>query len=458
MTARMRGILSLLLASCALAAQEAPPDRLVREVAAHHRLLPDLKDLCDGIGPRLTGSAKLRQAQAWAMDRLKADGAVDVHEEAYDLGHPWHRGLARARLLGANGQSLSVAQMAWTESTGGPVRGEVTLLSAKTLSDLEAAVPRLHGRIVLLLDHPRATEEERKDLPAFRARLAKAWAGARCGLLLLPSDKENGLLDMGGGPELPYKRATAFITREDTALLQRLAARGRAPRIEAELGGGFGSRPVQAFNVVGELPGAEHPEEVVIVGAHLDSWDLSEGATDNGAGVVVALEVLRALKASGLRPARTLRVVLFSGEEEGLLGSRAYLKAHAAERDRIQAVLIEDAGAGRISGIPDMQVDAWYAALTAALQPAAALDAADVPFGIIRGSDQDTFFDAGLPAFAPIQDPRDYETATHHSQVDTVDHVDPAALAQNAQVMAIAAWGLLNGPRLPHQPRPAAGR
>ncbi|HET8714225.1 MAG TPA: M20/M25/M40 family metallo-hydrolase, partial [Holophagaceae bacterium] len=338
------------------------------------------------------------------------------------------------------------------EGTGGPVRGAVVPLSAKTLPELEAAAPALRGRIVLLLDHPHASDEERKDLPAFHARLAKAWAAAHCGLLLLPSDKEDGLQDMGGGPELPYRRATAFITREDAALLQRLASKGAAPRLKAELGGGFGPHPVKAFNVVGELPGAGHPEEVVIVGAHLDAWDLSEGATDNGAGVVVALEVLRALKASGLRPARTLRVVLFSGEEEGLLGSRAYLKAHAAELEKVQAVLVQDSGAGRITGFPDMQVDAWYDALTAALKPAAALGAADVPYGIIRGSDQDTFFDAGLPAFAPLQDPKDYEAVTHHSQVDTVDHVDPAALVQDAQVMAIAAWGLLNGPRLPHQP------
>lgn len=445
------------LVTCALAAQVAPADRLLREIASRNRLMPDLEALCDGFGPRLTGAPNLRRAQAWALSRLKAYGAVHVHEEAYDLGRPWHRGVARARLLGGGGQALSLAQMAWTEGTGGPVRGEVTLLSAKTLSDLEAAVPRLQGRIVLLLDHPRATEEERKDLPAFRARLAKAWASARCRLLLLPSDKANGLLDMGGGPDLPYERATAFLAREDAARLQRLVARGRAPRIEAELGGGYGPRPVKAFNVVGEVPGVEHPEEVVILGAHEDAWDLSDGATDNGAGSVVALEVLRALKASGLRPARTLRVVLFSGEEEGLLGSRAYLKAHAAEGDRIQAVLVQDSGAGRITGFPDMQVDAWYDALTAALQPAAGLGAADVPYGIIRGSDQDTFFDAGLPAFAPLQDPRDYETATHHSQVDTVDHVDPAALVQDAQVMAVAAWGLLNGPKLPHQPRPALG-
>ncbi|HTL97842.1 MAG TPA: M20/M25/M40 family metallo-hydrolase [Holophagaceae bacterium] len=450
----MKRFLPLCLASCALFAQEAPADRLIHEIAARAELMPNLEALCDGIGPRLTGSARLRQAQAWAMARLKAYGAVNVHEEAYDLGRPWHRGGARARLLNANGQALGLAQMAWTEGTGGPVRGEVVFLETKTVQELEAVAPKLRGRIVLALDHPHATDAERKDMHAYRARLAKAWGAARCGLLLLPSDKGNGLQDMGGGPDLPYKRATAFITKEDAALLQRLAARGVTPRVEAELGGGFGPHPVKAFNVVGDFPGAERPDEVVIVAGHADSWDLGTGATDNGTGMVVAMEVLRAMKASGLRPKRTLRVVLFSGEEEGLLGSRAYLKTHAAELDKLQAVLVDDSGSGRITGFPDMQVDAWFTAMTAALAPAAPLGAMDVPYGIIRGSDQDSFFEQGLPAFAPIQDPLDYETVTHHSQVDTVDHVDKAGLLQGAQVMAVAAWGLLNGERLPHQTKP----
>ena len=449
-----RKLLPLCLASCALVAQEAPADRLIREIKVHNQLMPNLEALCDGIGPRLTGSANLRQAQAWAMDKLRSYGAVNVHEEAYDLGRPWHRGAARARLLNAGGQTLDLAQMAWTGGTHGPVRGEVVILDAKTITELEAAAPKLRGRVVLLVDHPHASDAERKDLPAFRARVAKAWAAADYRLLLLPSDKGNGLQNMGGGPDLPYKRAAAFITKEGAALLQRLAARGVTPRVEAELGGGFDAHPVKAFNVVGDFPGAEKPDEVVIVGGHEDSWDLAEGATDNGTGAVVALEVLRAMKASGLRPKRTLRVVLFSGEEEGLLGSQAYLKAHAAELDKLQAVLVDDAGSGRITGFPDMQVDAWFTAMTAALAPAAPLGATDVPYGIVRGSDQESFFDAGLPAFAPIQDPLDYETVTHHSQVDTVDHVDPAGLLQGAQVMAVAAWGLLNGDRLPHQARP----
>lgn len=451
MKVRLSQILILLAAlGPGLFAADPAPQVLIREVATHARLRSDLEDLCDGIGPRLAGSPAMRRARAWALARLRAYGAVNVHEEAFDLGRPWRRGEARARLLNANGQALHLAQMAWTPGTRGAVKGEVVLLDAPSLADLEAASPGLRGKVVLLRVHPRATREERRHLEAFRARLRDAWRQAGPGLVLLPSDKNDGLMEMGGGPGDAYPVPTAFLAREDARLLQRLLARGIRPRVEASLGGRFGSRPVRSANVVGEVPGTDLKDEVVIVAAHLDSWDLATGATDDGTGVVVALETLRALVAAGLRSRRTLRIVLFSGEEEGLLGSRAYVDAHAAVLPKLQAVLVDDGGAGRMTGFADMEVDAWDGALEAALAPAKVLGAGDVPYLRLGGSDQDTFLDRGVPAFAPVQEPLDYDTRTHHSQVDTVDHVSEEGLLQGAQVMAVAAWGLLNGERLPH--------
>jgi carboxypeptidase Q len=444
----VRGLLAA-LAVLSLAAQEAPA-RIVAEIQARAALRPNLETLCEGIGPRLTGSRGLERAQAWAMTELRRGGAEQVHLETYDLGRPWHRGVARARLLNGNGQALTVAQWGWTEGTKGVVRGEVVILETPTLAAFEAMAPRLAGKVVLVKARPRATPEERRDLKTFRARLAKAWEAARMALVLIPSDKADGLPDMAGGPDFPYRARTAFLSAEHAALLQRLLARGVVPKVEAELGGGFGSRPVQAANVVAELPGSEHPEEVVILGAHLDAWDLGTGATDNGAGVVALMEVMRAMKATGLRPKRTLRLVLFSGEEQGLLGSKAYLAAHRAELDRIQAVLVMDAGSGRITGMADGQVDAWAEALQVALAPAESLGAPTVEYARPQGSDQATFRQAGIPAFCPRQDPLDYWTHTQHTPLDTVDHVVEADLRQATQVMALVAWGLLNGPRLPH--------
>jgi len=162
--------------------------------------------------------------------------------------------------------------------------------------------------------------------------------------------------------------------------------------------------------------------------------------------------VLRAMHAAGLRPKRTLRIILFSGEEQGLLGSKAYVAAHRLDLPSIQAVLVQDTGAGRITGFTDMKVEAWYAALSKAVVPAQAFGPLDIAYAVGKGSDHDPFFEAGVPAFAPIQDLRDYRSHTQHTQSDTIDHIDKGNLVQAAQVMAITAWELLNAPRLPHLP------
>ncbi len=449
--------LSCCLASiCALAGQDpgkaAAPEQLVQEIKTHSELMKNLEEMCDGIGARLTGSAQLRKAQAWAMDKLRSYGAVNVHEEAYDLGKPWIRGVSRARLLNANGQSLSIAQMGWTEGTRGLVRGDVAILKVNTLAELKAESIRLKGKVVLLLGGPGPTKEERKDIKAFRAAAAAAWKATQFALTLLPSEKSYGFFEMGGGPTQASCAGMAFISQDHANLLLRLLDRGVTPRVEAELGGTFGKSPVKAYNVVADFPGTDSRDEMVIVGAHQDSWDLSTGATDNGTGTVAAMEVMRAMVASGAKPKRTLRVVLFSGEEQGLLGSKAYLASHANERDKIQAVLIEDSGSGRINGFADMKVEAWYAPMVAALDPAKGLGAEEVPYAFMGGSDQVAFYEKGVPAFGAVQDPLDYRTHTHHSQVDSLDHVVKEDLLQGTQVMAVTAWGLLNGERIPHIP------
>lgn len=447
-------LLSLAIAAHGAAAQSAPEPTtlLAAEIKAHAAVMPLLEELCDGIGPRLTGTPGLRRAQDWAMRKLTGYGATSVHLEAYDLGRPWHRGRASARLLNASGMALDVVQKAWTEGTRGPVRGEVAVLDAPTLDRFQAVLPSLRGKIVLVVAAPRPGAEELQDLPRFRAALDRAWVDAQPAALLLVSGKAAALRDMTGGPSARVHRNEGIITKEHANLLQRLAARGQAPRVELAMNGGFGPAPVQAHNVVADLPGTDPAAGMVILGAHLDSWDLGPGATDNGSGVVTMLEVVRALHAAGLKPQRTVRVVLFSGEEQGLLGSKAYVAAHRAELANVQAVLVQDAGAGRIMAFPDMKVEPWFAALSSALAPAQSLGPLDVAYAVSKGSDHETFFKLGIPAFSPMQDPRDYWTHTQHTQADTIDHVQAADLVQAAQVMAVLAWQLAHGPRLPHIP------
>lgn len=451
----MRKLLSLLsgylLFSASLAQAAATPEsRLIDEIGQHAELMPNLEQLCDDIGARLTGSRQLHIAQEWAMARLRAYGAVNVHLEAYDMGRPWLRGTQRARLLNANGMALDVVQKGWTEGTAGPLRAEVALLNVKTLDEFMAAAPALKGKIVLVESGPRATPEQRKDPARYFAAASRAIHDAQLAGVLLVSQKENGVRDMWGGPRSLFDHRAAIVTREHANVLKRLLARGIVPKVELELGGHFAARPAMAYNVVADYTGSDTAGEMVVLGAHLDSWDLGAGATDNGTGVVAMLEVLRAYHALGLRPRRSLRVVLFSGEEQGLLGSRAYVAAHRNELAKTQAVLVQDDGAGRITGFPDMKIEAWYAALAKAVAPATGLGPLDIVYGPAGGSDFEAFVEKGVPAFPAMQDERDYRSHTQHSQIDSFDHVDRADLAQAAQVLAVVTWGLANGEQLPH--------
>jgi len=198
---------------------------------------------------------------------------------------------------------------------------------------------------------------------------------------------------------------------------------------------------------VGEIRGSERPGEVVILGAHLDSWDLGTGSTDNGTGSAVVIDAARTIARSGVKPKRTVRFILFSGEEEGLLGSRAYAAAHAAEADSIQAVLVLDNGTGRIVGQAlqgrDELADLWKALLA----PVASLGADSVRSAMKNGTDHLSFIPYGVPGFNFDQDPRGY-FHTHHSQSDTYDKAVPEDLRQATAVMAVTAVELANLPSL----------
>jgi len=458
MRLRLPAAMAALFLSClaglapAQDAGQPAPARLAAEIAARTPMMDNLEELCDGIGPRLTGSSRLRTAQAWAAAKLTQYGATNVHLEAYDLGRPWRRGRAQARLLNASGVALEVVQKAWTDGTHGVVRADVAVLDAATLDQFKAALPALKGKLVLVVASPVASPAQQQDIARFRAEVDQAIETAQLAGVLLVSNKEGSLREMWGGPASRFRRSAAIVTREHANMLRRLLARGVVPRVALELDGGFTKSPATAANVVADFAGTEANGEMVIVGAHIDSWDLGSGATDNGSGAVVAMEVLRAMHAAGLRPKRTLRIILFSGEEQGLLGSKAYVAAHRLDLPSIQAVLVQDTGAGRITGFTDMKVEAWYAALSKAVVPAQAFGPLDIAYAVGKGSDHDPFFEAGVPAFAPIQDLRDYRSHTQHTQSDTIDHIDKGNLVQAAQVMAITAWELLNAPRLPHLP------
>lgn len=427
--------------------------KLMQEVADHQQAYSNLEEMTDGIGPRLTGSERLRKAQAWAMDKLKSYGAVNVHEESWDFGPSWTRGHDWARLTNGNGVDLEIAGMAWAPATAGVVKGEVRYVEAKTLDELKALVPTLDGKILMWGKMP--TPPEGQDRMAFYREMMGIMRAAKPAVVLRSSGRENGLLNMTGSPMSRWGKTetpTAFISGEHANLLERLAKRGQHPEIEIQIGGESSKDPVKCFNVIAEIKGSTWPDQVVIVGGHQDSWDLGTGATDNGTGTVVAMETLRAIKAFGVAPKRTIRVILFSGEEQGLLGSEAYVKSHMDEMKNIQAVLVDDMGTGQIQGWPDMGQEQWRGWLAQAMVPANQIGCTEVgAFTQPGDTDHWPFFQQGVPAFAAIQDPVDYMTTTHHSQADTFDHVKKDDLVQGAQSMAATAWFFANcADRVPH--------
>jgi hypothetical protein len=435
--------------------------RILEEIAAHSQAFSNLEEMCDTIGPRLTGSENLRRAQAWARAKLQAYGAENVHEEAYAFGPSWTRGTDSARLLNQNHQRLDIAAFGWTPATKGPVRGEVLVVEADTLDQLIAMAPKADGRILLMGPMPKVDWKDPKQREGIQKAMA-ALKAAKPLATLMSSEKRDGHMTMNGSPiegEGLTHSPTAFISNEGADLLKRLAQRGEKIEMELQIGGETSQAPVQAYNVVAEIKGSEWPDQVVLIGGHQDSWDLGTGATDNGTGTVAAMEAIRALKALGLQPKRTIRCVLFSGEEQGLLGSEAYVKAHAAELKDIQAVLIDDLGTGAIKGWTLQGREDLAPALGSAMAPANVVGCRELFFGSIpAASDNWPFEQLGVPAFFAYQDFADYFTATHHSQLDTLDHVKPEELLQGAQALAVTAWGLANQPeRLSHgTPKAAA--
>ncbi len=420
--------------------------RLIREIEMHQQAMRQLEYLTDVIGPRLTGSDRLVRAHAWAESTMTAAGLTNVHREAYDFGPSWTRGVESARLLTQNGAMLRVAGIGWGPATPGPVRGDVVLLSGPTIDTWERMVGRFKGRFVLFGQIP----QPGADSATFDARIARVMKAIFDeGALgtIRSAGKGEGLAVTGGPvwrlgitPRLPL----AFMASKDVALLSRLLARGERVTIELNLPGTLSSKPVQAYNSIGEIRGSERPDEVVILGAHLDSWDLGTGATDNGTGVVAVMEALRAIKAAGLTPRRTIRVVLFSGEEQGHFGSKAYVAAHRAEMEQIQAALVLDLGSGKVRGFALQGIESTRSLMARALAPLNDRGVTELPLEKADDSDHASFLDAGVPAFFAVQDPLDYFTVTHHSEFDTFDRVRPEQLIGNAVTMAVVGWELAN--------------
>lgn len=447
--------------------------RILVEIAENSEQMENLRYLTDRIGARLTGTEALKRANEWTAQRFRDYGLSNVHLEAWTLEHSWRRGTARLRVLAPEEEWLAAEVGGWSPNTPGPVRGPLVYVKAETKEELEAYRGKLGGAIVITSEpRPRERKEERPLRPRepkprrdFAARIQFArirddfFQEEGVQGILRDSDKNFGLFNMSvasfAHPYQPAPIPVAFLTPESYDLLWRLAQDGQGVEVELEISGcEFSDGPVEVYNTVAEIPGSEKPDEVVLLGAHLDSWDLATGATDNGTGVSVVLEAARALSQLELKPRRTIRFVLFSGEEQGLHGSRAYVEAHKDELERISAVLVHDAGTGRVETIALQGNAQAYDILRELLAPLRQMiGVADLSLRTLGGSDHAPFNRAGVPAFFCQQERATYRQ-THHSQVDTFDKVIREDLLNGAQVMAVFAYNVAQAEAmLPRRPK-----
>jgi len=279
------------------------------------------------------------------------------------------------------------------------------------------------------------------------------------GAVLFGSEKLYGLENMStlSREYKPSSFAAAYASGESFRQLWRLADAGSV-EAEVKIETSFSKDPVEVYNTVAEIPGTEKPDEVVIIGAHLDSWDLGTGATDNGTGSMAVLEAARALMKSEVKPKRTIRFILFTGEEQGLNGSKEYVKQHKSELAKISAVLVHDTGSGKTLTIGLMGNYAARETLSYVLNPLARtkeIGLAEPTLREMSGTDHVPFDAEGVPGFWCVQDPVDYDR-THHSQADTIERVRWDDLAEGAQVLAVFAYNVAQLPNLlPRKPASA---
>ena len=418
-----------------------------------------LTELSDDIGGRVTGSPAERKAEEWGAAKMKFIGLENVHSEKYTIWRGWTRGTAEGEILAPVRHKLHVDAMGWTGSTPtGGAEGDVVTVNMFDIENEIKNVSRLKGKVALVTAKGKPNKDEMSLFAMFGDLLKAAGpAGAIAVIGGQGGGKSTGLnLTHTGilGLNADFAVPVVSMTAEDQGQLERFIERGITPRVRFNLQNTFTNGPVETANVVGEIRGRERPEEILVVGGHLDSWDLAEGATDNGSGTATALGAAEAIMHSGQRPRRTIRFVLFTGEEQGLDGSFAYVKQHKAELPNHLGDLILDYGQGPVKGFQlggrDDLVELFRPFVNALsnFQPLQVDDKVD------SGTDTLPFSMAGLPGINMEQDTSQY-WYTHHSAADALEAQKPDVLTRNATLMALAAYWIADRPERFASPWPA---
>ena len=426
------------------------------------------------IGPRLTASPAHKRAAEYARERLAAFGLADARLEAWQFGRGWTQEKLVVEMTEPRYMPLIGYADGWSPSTSGEIVAAPVFVGGRTPEAIDAMKANLQGAIVMT--QPIMTNFIRKDRPnpsdpnyspngaAYATSVGQAGRGrgptpaqritaavrdAGAAVILKPSAGEHGTVFVTGRDEGPGAVPTITLSGEHYNMIARMLEKGVAVKLRVNLQTKYyDSEGGKAYNVLAELPGSDPAvrDEVVMMGAHIDSWHTGVGATDNADGSATVMEAMRILKAVGAKPRRTIREALWGGEEQGLLGSRAWVRQHLAgdankpARDRMNVYFNIDNGTGPVYG--------WYMENRAPLMPV--FDAWLAPlkeYGARRNNiepvgstDHISFNDVGVPGFNPIQDYTNYDIRTHHTNVDTADRLTVQDIRQAALSFAWFAY------------------
>ena len=456
---------------CAAAAQEQRNEQAVITAIKTEGMRSSeasvlFQTLTDAMGPRLTGSPAHLQAARWAAERLRQWGLANPRLEPFEFGRGWSLEKLTVEMIAPRYMPLIGYAEAWSPATSGVLTGTPIYIGDSTAADIDRLGPRLRGAIVLM--HRPQTEFLRTDRPQpsegngpvqtgnpplpgpssatptqqILARLRSLGAG----VALTPGAMEHGTVRVQGNRSTASDAVpTLVLSAEHYNMLVRMAQSGTPIQLRVELGARFYENDLNSYNVLAEIPGSDPRlrDEVVLVGAHLDSWHSATGATDNADGATAVMEAARILKTVDVRPRRTIRFALWGGEEEGLLGARAYVDRNLRDetaRNRIAVYLNDDPGSGPTYGFYMEKNEAAKRIFDSWLEP---LRDIGVKRNVIEGigsTDHVPFDEVGVPAFTVIKDFRNYDVRTRHTNADLADAVKAEDLRQSSIFMAVFAW------------------
>jgi hypothetical protein len=494
--------------------------RIIDEGMNHSQLMLNAHELFDDIGPRLTISSNMRKAQGWAVAKFTSYGLTNVHKEPFDFGRGWEIVHSSVRLLSPRPIELTAIPVAFTPGTDHPISAPIIVAPMNRVEQFAAYRGKLAGKIVFTSlpgtgDEPREAPFRRLEpsdiakydsyhLPQFdpdqqnnfikrvnferaldnflasEGAVARVRIAYRDGKLLSGEGYQH---QVGGSPKLPAIEVAA----EDYRRIARMAKMGDGPVLEIDDQVRWLDDDHHGYNIIADIPGTDPKAGYVMAGAHFDSWIAGDGAADNGAGSLVVMEAARILHELGIRPRRTIRFALWAGEEQGLFGSLNYVSQHLARRPlalgengidnymlwrnsypltlqpgygELKAYFNMDNGSGKLRGIYAEGNAAAVPLLKDWLSPFDSMGAGSVVAGPTGGTDHESFQAVAVPGYEFIQDPLDYESRVHHSNIDTLDHLRPDDLRQAAVVMAGVLLEAANSdkelprPPIPSQPSP----